>query len=135
MRPLVTRPRRHRSPVPAAMPDPPRWLPRALWDRWQSHRRALKKSMTADGALMALAQLEKAKGFGHDPAELLETAIANGWQGCVFADKHYRPAEVRPTSGPARDGARRSLREVPADPAAYLETAGFETDLAVREEA
>ena len=118
-----------RRPAPAAMPDPPRWLPRALWDRWQAHRRALKKPVTADGARLTFAQLEKAKGFGHDPVELLETAIANGWQGCVFPDKHYQPAAVRPTSGPPRAGARRSLREVPADPAVYLKTAGFETEL------
>ncbi len=131
----ATRPVRRRSPVPAAMPDPPGWLPRALWDRWQSHRRALKKPMTADGALMALAQLEKAKGFGHDPAELLETAIANGWQGCVFPDRHYQPAPARPASGPARDGGRRSLREVPADPAVYLRTDGFVTELAAEEAA
>ena len=118
-------------PAPAAMPAPPGWLPRPLWDRWQAHRRALKKPMTADGALLTLAQLEKAKGFGHDPVELLETAIANGWQGCVFPDKHYQPAAVRPTAGPRRDGARRSLREVPADPAVYRVTAGFETELVV----
>lgn len=117
------------SPGPATMPDPPQWLPRTLWDRWQSHRRALKKPVTSDGALLTLAQLEKAKGFGHDPVELLETAIANGWQGCVFPDKHYRPAAVRPTSGPPRAGARRSLRDVPTDPAVYLETVGFETEL------
>lgn len=125
----AVRPRRSPGPGPATMPDPPQWLPRALWDRWQSHRRALKKPVTADGALLTLAQLEKAKGFGHDPVELLETAIANGWQGCVFPDKHYRPAAVRPTSGPSRAGARRSLRDVPTDPAVYLETAGFETEL------
>ena len=123
----ATRPRRR--PAPAAMPAAPGWLPRALWDRWQAHRLALKKPMTADGALLTLAQLEKAKGFGHDPVELLETAIANGWQGCVFPDKHYQPAAVRPTSEPPRAGARRSLREVPADPAVYLVTAGFETEL------
>lgn len=125
----AARPRRDRSPVPVAMPDLPQWLPRALWDRWQSHRRALKKPVRADGALLTLAQLEKAKGFGHDPVELLETAIANGWQGCVFPDKHYRPPPARPTTGPARDGARRPLRDVPTDPAVYLVTAGFETEL------
>ena len=120
-----------RRPAPAALPDPPGWLPRALWDRWQAHRRALNKPMTADGALLTLARLEKAKGFGHDPVELLETAIANGWQGCVFPDQHYRPAAVRPTSGPPRAGARRSLRDGPADPAVYQVTAGFATELAV----
>ncbi len=122
---------KRRRPAPAALPDPPGWLPRTPWDRWQAHRRALNKPMTADGALLTLAQLEKAKGFGHDPVELLETAIANGWQGCVFPDQHYRPAAIRPTSGPPRHGARRSLRDGPADPVVYRATAGFETELAV----
>ena len=50
-------------------------------------------------------------------------------------DKHYQPAAVRPTSGPPRAGARRSLRDVPADPAVYRVTTGFETELAVEEAA
>lgn len=117
-----------RTPLPAA----PDWLPQELWDRWQAHRGALKKPLSADGALLTLARLEKAKGFGHDPAELLKTAIANGWQGCVFPDTHYRAAAVRAPSAP-REGSRPALREPPADPAAYRKTDGFAAELALEE--
>lgn len=56
------------------------------------------------------------------------------WQGCVFADRHYRPAPDPDAAGTARASARRPLRDAPANPAAYREVAGFETDLAVEVE-
>ena len=110
------------------MPPAPDWLPVELWDRWRAHRRALKKPLSADGSTLLLAQLAKAKSFGHDPVELLETAIVNGWQGCVFPDKHYLPARSD-RDGVPRHGARRPWPTPPTDPAAYRQTAGFATEL------
>ena len=124
-------PRARRRPERAAMPAAPAWLPQELWDRWQAHRRALKKPLSPDAARLSLARLEKAKGFGHDPVELLETAIASGWQGCVFADQHYQPPARSPAA--ERAGGRRPLRAGPADPAAYRETGGFAVELALEE--
>ena len=117
-----------RSSTSSTMPAAPDWLPIALWERWQTHRRTLKKPLSVDGATLLFAQLAKAKGFGHDPVELLETAIVNGWQGCVFPDKHYLPARSG-QNGTPRNGFRRPLPTVPTDPAAYLQTGGFATEL------
>ena len=117
-----------RSSTPSTMPTAPDWLPTELWERWQAHRRTLKKPLSVDGATLLFAQLAKAKGFGHDPVELLQTAIVNGWQGCVFPDKHYLPARSG-QNGTPRNGFRRPLPTVPTDPAAYLQTGGFATEL------
>ena len=119
-----------RGGAPPTMPTAPDWLPQAVWDRWWAHRRALKKPLSADASTLLFAQLAKAKSFGHDPVELLETAIANGWQGCVFPDKHYLPAGSD-RDGVPRHGARRPWPTPPTDPAAYQRTAGFATELEV----
>ena len=118
-----------RTAAPPTMPTAPDWLPAELWERWRAHRRALKKPLSADGSTLLFAQLAKAKSFGHDPVELLETAIVNGWQGCVFPDKHYQPAARSDRDGVPRHGARRPWPTPPTDPAAYQRTAGFATEL------
>ena len=118
-----------RTAAPPTMPTAPDWLPAELWERWRAHRRALKKPLSADGSTLLFAQLAKAKSFGHDPVELLETAIVNGWQGCVFPDKHYQPAARSDRDGVPRHGARRPWPTPPTDPAAYRQTAGFATEL------
>ncbi len=117
-----------RGGVPPVMPAAPDWLPTELWERWRAHRRVLKKPLSADGSTLLFAQLAKAKSFGHDPVELLETAIVNGWQGCVFPDKHYLPARSD-RDGVPRHGARRPWPTPPTDPTAYRQTAGFATEL------
>ena len=118
-----------RTAAPPTMPTAPDWLPAELWERWRAHRRALKKPLSADGSTLLFAQLAKAKSFGHDPVELLETAIVNGWQGCVFPDKHYQPAARSDRDGGPRHGARRPWPTPPTDPAAYQQTSGFATEL------
>ena len=124
---------RARDVAQPAMPAAPDWLPAETWNRWLAHRREIKKPQTASAAALTLTQLAKAKSFGHDPVELLEIAIANGWQGCVYPEKHYRPAtaDLGPHWRFPRQGPRRSLRELPTDPAVYRETAGFATELEV----
>jgi hypothetical protein len=118
-----------RTAAPPTMPPAPDWLPVELWERWQAHRRALKKPLSVDGSILLFAQLAKAKSFGHDPVELLETAIVNGWQGCVFPEKHYQPATRSGRDSGPRHGARRPWPTPPTDPAAYRQTAGFATEL------
>lgn len=118
-----------RTAAPPTMPTAPDWLPTELWERWQAHRRALKKPLSVDGSILLFAQLAKAKSFGHEPVELLETAIVNGWQGCVFPEKHYQPAARSGRDGAPRHGTRRSWPALPTDPAAYRQTGGFATEL------
>ena len=49
---------------------------------------------------MTLKQLDKARGFGHDPVTLIETAIASNWTGCVFPNRHYQPALIHDQATP-----------------------------------
>jgi hypothetical protein len=70
----------------------PTWIPGDLWGRWLDHRKGIKATLTPRAAVQTLEGLAKAKGFGHDPQALMETAIVNGWRGCVF-EKHLKPAQ------------------------------------------
>jgi len=70
----------------------PAWIPGDLWGRWLDHRKGIKATLTPRAAVQTLEGLAKAKGFGHDPQALMETAIVNGWRGCVF-EKHLKPVQ------------------------------------------
>jgi hypothetical protein len=70
----------------------PAWIPESLWGRWLDHRKGIKAALTPRAAVQTLEGLAKAKGFGHDPQALMETAIVNGWRGCVF-EKHLKPVQ------------------------------------------
>ena len=56
---------------------------------------------------MTLRDLDKARSFGHDPTTLVELAIASGWTGCVFADKHFVTAVTGTVTTPPHNGQNR----------------------------
>lgn len=72
-----------------ALPVAPDWLSPEVWEAFIAHRKQKRKPLTAQAATITLRDLDKARSFGHDPERLIETAIAAGWTGCVFADKHF----------------------------------------------
>jgi hypothetical protein len=74
--------------VPVTLPD---WLSADAWQAFVEHRKALKHPLTPAAILLTLRDLAKAREFGHDPVTLIETAIGNGWRGCVYPDKHFQP--------------------------------------------
>ena len=83
--------------VPVTLPD---WLSADAWQAFVEHRKALKHPLTPAAILLTLRDLTKAREFGHDPVTLIETAISNGWRGCVYPDKHFQP----PAGGFGRAG-------------------------------
>ena len=94
------------KPPAEPLPDPPEWLPVATWQTYVDHRKAKGKAMTPSAATLTLKQLDKARGLGHDPVDMVESAIANGWTGCVF-EKHHKPADPTPAAAaPPRNGTR-----------------------------
>ena len=89
------------------MPDCPDWLNPSIWQQFVEHRKAKRKPLSVRGAEITLRDLARARDCGHDPAVLIETAIAHGWTGCVFADRHYSPNGVA-TSAERSRGSRSS---------------------------
>ena len=90
----------------ATLPEIPDWLPANTWQAFIDYRKAKRKPLTPQAAALTLRDLDKARAFGHDPVALIETAIANGWTGCVFRDRHFQPPP--PANGPAVPGGGRA---------------------------
>ena len=66
-----------------ALPD---WVPVESWEGWLEVRAKNKAPNTERALKLALADLTKLRGQGHDPAQILDTATARGWRG-LFAPK------------------------------------------------
>ena len=76
---------------------PPGWLPEQAWKQFKEHRQRLRKPLTARGEELAIKTLDKLRAEGHDPAEVIDNSILNGWQG-LFPPreaKHGRAAEPK----------------------------------------
>lgn len=77
--------------------DLPAWIPSDLWESFIDIRKAKnKKTATSTNALnLIINKLERWKGDGHNPVDILETSVMSGWAG-VFEPKNV------PTSGKSR---------------------------------
>lgn len=67
-------------------PEVPDWLPKSAWQEWIKHRKQLKSPMTAYAQALLIKKLDRLRAK-HDPVDLLETAIVNGWKSV------YEPRE------------------------------------------
>ena len=56
------------------------------WEEFRIHRKKIKKPMTEYAEKLMIKKLTKLQSEGHDPNQLLEESIANGWQG-IFEPK------------------------------------------------
>lgn len=63
---------------------PPDWIPREPWDAWLESR---KRKPTLRALEMAVEKLEKLKGLGSDPGEVLSQTVVNGWTGLFEVSK------------------------------------------------
>lgn len=68
------------KPAVASLPES---ISPETWELFKKHR---GKKFTVNAQNLMLKQLEALQAEGQDPNKLMETSIANGWQG-VFADK------------------------------------------------
>jgi uncharacterized protein YdaU (DUF1376 family) len=71
-------PKEERQRPVAALPD---WLPKESWDAWLEVRKKNRAPNTQRALDLALRELERLKGQGHDPAAVLENATMRGWRG------------------------------------------------------
>lgn len=74
----------------------PSWLDKDKWDAWIKLRPA--KARTAEAQLAAITKLAKMKEEGHDPNAIIETSLANGWQG-IFEPKNGAKAALSGAAG------------------------------------
>lgn len=59
----------------------PVWLPAEQWDAWLEVRKRLKAPNTDRALSLAVADLERLKADGQDPAAVLDQATKRGWRG------------------------------------------------------
>jgi hypothetical protein len=62
-----------------APPVIPEWVPRAEWSAWIEMRKKLRKPATDFAIALALRQLDKFRGEGHDLAVILSRSAFKGW--------------------------------------------------------
>jgi uncharacterized protein YdaU (DUF1376 family) len=82
---------------------PPEWVPLEQWGEFVRMRKAMRNvPFTAAAARGVVAELEKLKAKGHDPAEQLTRAVTNGWR-TVYEPKGQAPPMFRnPTTSDRR---------------------------------
>lgn len=73
--------------------DAPEWVPSEEWADFVKNRKAMRNvPFTEAAAKGVIAELRKLTDAGHDPAELLQTAITNGWR-TVYPPKTSMPSQ------------------------------------------
>jgi hypothetical protein len=58
----------------------PEWLDPDLFNDYQVMRKTIKAPMTEKAGTILINKIAKHRDEGHDPSELLETAILNNWK-------------------------------------------------------
>jgi len=56
-------------------------VPLDIWNSYLLYRKEIKKPMTEYAQKLALEKLKRWEEEGHDPIEIINTAIMNGWSG------------------------------------------------------
>jgi hypothetical protein len=75
------RSQRRREDKPPSRVDLPDWVPREEWDGFKAMRARQKKPLTLRAEQMALADLEKLRAEGNDPAAVLRQSEFKCWLG------------------------------------------------------
>ena len=70
-----------------AAPELPDWLPREAWEEWVAHRKASKHPLTPQAIKQQIRDLDKLRGQGHAPGEVIAQSIGRGWRGLFAVDQ------------------------------------------------
>lgn len=89
------------KPKSAATPLPD-WVPPEPWAGYIAMRAKIRKPMTQRAKELAVGELEKLRGQGHDPQAVLEQSIFHSWQGLF---------PLRPNSSKGGANKQESLEE------------------------
>lgn len=103
-----------RTPDDVTVPD---WVPAVSWRAFVQHRKDIRKPLTANAAELAIAELEKLKAQGHEPAAVINQSIVSRWAGLfpLKGASHVKPAGTgnagRSLSAPERVAAAIAERD------------------------
>ena len=76
------RPKEEKGAPKVALPD---WVPLESWKAWLEVRAKVKAPNTERALKLALADLDRLKSSGQDPAAVLDNATKRGWKGLFAA--------------------------------------------------
>lgn len=93
----------------------PEWINQAIWQDFVSNRKTLKSPLTDLAATRIISSLEKFRQAGHDPNQILNKSIENGWKG-VFEPKggnneRDQPSRAKRFSDKLDEIARKDIEE------------------------
>ncbi|HGJ5856509.1 MULTISPECIES: replication protein [Arsenophonus] len=81
------------EPSSVELPD---WLPRPTWDSWVQYRKEINKPIKSQQTVIqAIKLLGKCRDNGHQPEEIINASIANGWQGLFEPQQPARPQQAK----------------------------------------
>jgi len=86
----------------------PEWIPEPEWNAYLEFRKQKKATNTLHALKLAVGELEKLRGAGHDPAAVLNQSIMRGWTG-LFAVKAAEHINGTPPVIAAPHGYRREV--------------------------
>lgn len=73
----------------------PNWLSRSTWHSWLQYRAEINKPIKSQMSVnQAIKLLAKCCDRGYSPEDIINTSIANGWQG-LFEPKEIQPQKSR----------------------------------------
>jgi len=92
----------------------PEWLDHNLFNDYQIMRKSIKAPMTSRATSILINKLSELAAAGHNPNELLETAILNNWKS-VFAPKgdfNHGTSQRQPTRQTSSDRMRAAANQL-----------------------
>lgn len=94
--------------------DPPEWVPKAEWADFVQMRKSMRGVPFTTAAMRGVVgELDKLRAIGFRPADLLTTAVTNGWR-TVYPPKdgaHRPPSRASPQ--PKHAAAARAIFGAP----------------------
>jgi hypothetical protein len=80
-----------KTPKPPESLSLPGWLEKSVWDDFLKHR---GKKFTLKAQELSIAKLDAMRRKGHDPTQVINNSIANGWKGLFEPKGSYaKPAK------------------------------------------
>lgn len=77
---------------------PPDWVPADAWRAFEQHRQRMRKPLTDHARTLIVRKLEDLQSRGHDPRQLIDTAIERGWQTVFEPRPDVQPIGDRATA-------------------------------------